>query len=311
MLVGTLWTFALEGIMSKKVAVAFVHGIGTQDKYYADGFMDNVLKACKPKVNSNDIAFKAIHWAEALQVREDALHERLRQSRQQMGWPDVRQLMVNFVADALAYQVIKDDRSVYDDVHKLYAIALRRLAQEAGGDTPLIIVAHSLGTVITSNYIYDLQYDGTFRPPKGRKKPEKRELIADEVRKEFSGTPLEQGQTLARLYTLGSPLALWSLRYTNLGKPLRLASPPVAYQTRYPEMTSQWINIYDKDDVIGYPLKSLNADYDDAVYQDLQIEVGGPVQGRTPMAHVHYDTSSKVVNLIADGIIQVWQTVNR
>ena len=33
------------------------------------------------------------------------------------------------------------------------------LAQEAGPDAPLCVIAHSLGTIIASNYIYDLQVD--------------------------------------------------------------------------------------------------------------------------------------------------------
>ena len=36
---------------------------------------------------------------------------------------------------------------------------LAELAQEAGPDAPLCVIAHSLGTIIASNYLYDLQVD--------------------------------------------------------------------------------------------------------------------------------------------------------
>jgi len=36
----------------------------------------------------------------------------------------------------------------------------------------------------------------------------------------IGNTPLERGETLTLLYTLGSPIAIWSLRYPDFGVPI-------------------------------------------------------------------------------------------
>lgn len=37
---------------------------------------------------------------------------------------------------------------------------------------------------------------------------------------------------------------------------------------------AKWFNFYDPDDVLGYPLKTINADYKKAVAKDIPINVG-------------------------------------
>jgi hypothetical protein len=286
--------FQWEGSMSRKIAVAVVHGIGTQDRDFGNELMGRILDACEVDC-PGEVVIRPIHWAGALQDKEDELLRRLRRSGQPMDWMNTRRLMIDFVADALAYQITKSDRKIYDDVHARFAAALALLARDAGADAPLCIVAHSLGTVIASNYIYDLQHP---------------HLLEEPIRQQMSGTALERGDTLARLYTLGSPLALWSLRYTDFGRPIRLPSPPVAYAARFPNLVSQWVNIYDRDDVIGFPLKSLNREYGEAVHLDLEINVGNVISRATPLSHMEYDNSQQVIRLIADGIITTWQSVN-
>jgi pimeloyl-ACP methyl ester carboxylesterase len=280
--------------MAQKVAVAVVHGIGKQDADFGNPFMERILTACEGEC-AGQIAIRPVHWADALQDKENDLVQRLRRADEPLDWMPARQLMIDFVADALAYQITKSDRNVYDAVHARFASALARLAKDAGGDAPLIIVAHSLGTVIASNYIYDLQHP---------------HLIESPVRSLMTDTPLERGETLTRLFTLGSPLALWSLRYNDFGRPIRLPSPPAAYAARHPEMSSQWLNIYDRDDVIGFPLKTLNAAYGEAVHDDLEINVGNLASRETPLSHTGYDTSKRVIRLIADGIVDSWKAVN-
>jgi hypothetical protein len=37
---------------------------------------------------------------------------------------------------------------------------------------------------------------------------------------------------------------------------------------------AKWYNFYDPDDVLGYPLKTINADYKKAVTKDIPTNVG-------------------------------------
>lgn len=284
--------------MGKKVAVAFVHGMGSHDKDFANEFMGRILDQCEPTCGT-DVIVRPVHWSPAMQNKEEELLRRLKRSDQSMSWMPIRKMLIDLLADALAYQITATDRRMYDEIHARFAGTLARLAREAGADAPLCIVAHSLGAIIASNFIYDLQYDSVDKP-----------LITEIVRASMADTPLERGETLTKLYTLGNPLALWSLRYQDFGLPIRVPSPPPAFRQTYPQMVSEWINIYDQDDVIGFPLKTLNAAYGEAVTADEQINVGGLVEFWNPGSHTEYDNSQRVINLIAAGIIQTWQTVN-
>ena len=98
---------------------------------------------------------------------------------------------------------------MYDLIHGVMAQTLHRLALQAGSSAPLSVIAHSLGTVIASNYLYDLS-----RP----------QLVSDEVKAHMDDVPLERGETLVHFFTLGSPLAVWALHHDDFGRPLTVPS---------------------------------------------------------------------------------------
>ncbi len=278
--------------MTQKIAVAVVHGIGNQAPEFADKLEDELQHLCRGTCGE-DVVIKPVYWAPAMQKKEDLLWDRL-VTGGPMGLRNVRRLAIDYVADALAYQPTADDRRTYDDIHVIYAQTLRALAEEAGEKAPLCIVSHSLGTVISSNYIYDLQ---------------KPRLISDQVRAEMADTPLERGETLNLLYTLGSPIALWSLRYRDFGKPISIPAPQL--MDHYPDLQSAWVNYYDKDDLIGFPLRDLNNAYSRAVNADIQVNVGGMLESWNPLSHLGYLSDNDVVRPIAESLINTWKTVNQ
>ena len=212
--------------MSRKIAVAVIHGIGKQTADFAGKMTAELTRNFGPEM-ANDVVFRTVFWAPVLQDAEDELIRRMKLGGP-LHYPGVRNLLIDFLADALAYQPSSDDRRAYDGIHAVFAKTLADLAIEAGPDAPLCVIAHSLGTIIASNYLYDLEVD-----------PFKR-LISDEVRELMHDNPLEQGHTLALLYTLGSPLALWSLRYREFGRPVNVPSPHLA--GLYPQISGEWVN---------------------------------------------------------------------
>src|SRR5262249_34861522 len=157
------------------------------------------------------------------------------------GYPTLRRFMIDFAADALAYLPIPGYRGIYDSIHAIVAQGIKTLAAKAGPEAPLCIIAHNLGTVIARNYLYYLQVF-----------PRKK-LICAPVRRAMGKTPLDKGETLAALFTMGSPLALWSLRFNNFGTPITVPSPELA--AYHAALQGEWTNFYDASDVIGYPLK--------------------------------------------------------
>ena len=126
---------------------------------------------------------------------------------------------LNKDAKAMIQQRIKDELKIID-----------------GDKGTVTFIAHSLGTVIASDFIYDRQEE-----------------------KDFGNFQL------GNFFTMGSPIALFALRWgaDAFNKPIRVDNP-----------NGCWINILDKDDPIAYPLKDLNKEYNDVVLADKEINVG-------------------------------------
>jgi hypothetical protein len=280
--------------MTQKIAVAVIHGVGHQSPNYSERFADN-LKALCELVCGQDIVVEPVYWSPVFKSQEETLWER-EQTGGALCYTDLRQFMISYLGDAIAYQITETDRQGYDQVHQRFADALGRLVQAAGPKAPLCVVAHSLGSVIASNYLYDLQVDP------------QRQIISSAVRDHIGPTPLERGETLTLFYTLGSPLALWSLRFQQFGKPIEVPAPGLA--GHFAGLRGEWINFYSKTDVIASPLKTLNADYARVVCADKPVEVGGLLTSWNPASHLDYWSGQSVLESIAQGLIRVWKTVN-
>lgn len=280
--------------MSQKVAVAIIHGVGRTLPGYADRMTDALVRRCRRDCGDNAV-FRSVYWSPVLQRAEETLWARMAAGGP-LHYADLRRLVIDFLADAVAYQVTPHDRSVYDAVHGVFAATLNELAREAGPTAPLCVIAHSLGTIIASNYLYDLQVE-RLRP-----------ILPDTVRAVQEPTPLETGETLSLFYTLGSPLALWSLRYGDFGRPIQVPDPRLGQHHR--ALGGEWANFYDPDDVLAFPLKPLNDAYARAVTADWPVDVGDLTTSWNPLSHLEYWDDPNVIEPIATGIRRMWQTVN-
>jgi hypothetical protein len=280
--------------MSHPLAVAFIHGIGRTAPGYSARMRRALTRRFARLIGAEGaeraLVFEEINWTAALEKREDLLWRRL-EPEAPMRYTGLRQFMIDFAGDAIAYQPAPSDRTAYDAVHREVAARLTRLAMRAGPRAPLCVVAHSLGTVIASNYFYDLL---------------KREnsFMNASVRATLNGTPLERGDTLSLLVTMGSPIALWSLRFPRYGEPLRF--PKTALLRHHPSLEPVWINLYDPDDVIGYPLRPLNAAYHAAVTEDRPVDVGSIFTRWNPLSHMGYWDDGRVAAGIAEALAEVW-----
>jgi hypothetical protein len=278
--------------MTQRIGVAVVHGVGKQGPEFVEKIAGELRSRCK-KQCGDDIVIRPVHWGGEMQAMEDELWDRLK-----VGGPldfiELRRFLIDFVGDAFAYQPSTSNRDTYDRVHSVLAKAIRGLAQEAGETAPLCVIAHSLGSIIASNYIYDLQNPW---------------LISPEVRHLMGDTPMDRGETLALLYTLGSPLAIFCLRFKDFGKPIEVPSPVLAQH--YPDLKGEWVNFYDRDDVIGFPLRTLSRAYQKVVTRDREVNVGSPFMNWTPLSHMHYWTDRDVIVPISRSLIRTWKTVNK
>jgi hypothetical protein len=279
----------------KKIAVAVVHGMGNQDADFIKR-IEADLRARTHDVCGDDVVIRPVYWAEVMRKTRNTLWQRTQEGGE-LDYDSIRTAMIHFLGDALAYQPAPKDRSIYDDMHTVYTQALHHLAQEAGETAPLVIIAHSFGTIITSNFLYDLQHPA---------------IISEQVRDQMHDSPLEKGETLVKLFTLGSPLALWSLRYSDFGVPIDV--PVSALDTHHPTLREAidcgWVNYYDKDDVIAFPIKTLNEAYEQAVSADYEVNVGNFMASWNPLSHLYYWTDDDVMTPIATYLCDLWRALN-
>ncbi len=193
-------------------------------------------------------------------------------------WKQVRQFLLSYAADAIAYstQGAKDSRyhAIPDELRR-QLVGLAVLPTGAAAARPLTVVAHSLGGVIASDFFYDLRRDGT-----------------------LAGT---LGLRLDNVFTLGNPQAIYAIR-TGIG-----GFHPRGVDDREHGM---WVNIYDPDDVLGLPLKPLNAHCDRVVHADLPVEVGS-LRGDIPhAAHMLYWEDRKIGKLLAEKLAIDWLRIS-
>ncbi|WP_420120399.1 hypothetical protein [Nakamurella sp.] len=305
-----------------RIAVLFVHGVGIREPDYARTAIAQLRKQFRVATGhpdaDRDLVIESAYWAPAVVEREDRLGRRavpgfasgwfstMNRLTQKvatgstaalvplavsglvrhvpgiprMHWPTLRWAVTNFVGDVVAYQVSPHTREVYDAVHERVREALDRLADRAP-DAPLFVVAHSLGSVIAADHFYDLS--------KGRR---------------TAGTALSGGQTLTGFYTLGSPIALWTQRDGDFARPLRI--PARTSPDPVLAAAAEWINFYDADDVLSFPLKGLSQEWDEAVDEDRSVSVGAPIIGMSPVSHVAYWNDAAVIRPIANSIAWLW-----
>ncbi|MCK6258383.1 chemotaxis protein [Fictibacillus sp. KIGAM418] len=290
--------------MSVKVGVLILHGIGNQDETYADDFMHSLKHSFGQKIASfhhapeTQIEMVPVFWGGVFNEREEDLWTSM-DKKISLNYAPLRQFVIRFFGDAIAYQPAPISSSHlnpnYERVHETVAKGLHTLRNKAGDQTPLSVVSHSLGTVIASNYFYDLQFI-----------PEK---IPDSIKSLKSNNPLENGETLSSFYTMGTPMPLWTLRYSDFDSPIRVPSPH--FKKHCSHVQGEWVNFYDQDDVIAFPLKTLNEEYSRSVTKDIEVNTGNLFASWSPLSHLYYFKTDKIIDHISSSLSKLWKTINK
>jgi hypothetical protein len=262
--------------------IVFVHGIGEQQSgsYSAfgerlrDAYESAVQNTGKPKLASDSFEWEEAYWADITQPDQQVM-------KSKAGMKGIlRQFSIGSIGDVVAYSKLPYPPDKYGEIQKRFAETINKLSQKAkkNADTQasLTVIAHSLGSVIASDGIYDLT----------------------------SKNALPQNLKLDNFFTMGSPIALYGLRYglVNFTKPIR------------PKL---WVNFYYPQDLIAFPLKTLNPAYASAVAEDNSLSPGGGVgfisglirqfEAMLPLvgiaSHSWYFTDTRVINKIAESLV--------
>lgn len=273
----------------KKLCLAVVHGIGLQRRGYSNNFTFEVRSRFK-KITGADLITKEIIYADVLDHVEERLWQRVEKSHVKLRYKTGREFFITYIADAILYQRLPGNNGPYTKIHSQIMKQMTELARDVDQDTNLCIVAHSMGSVVMSNILWDMT-----KRPEGV-------ILNESMRRELIPATWDLVDRLQYLWTLGSPIAIWSAIHEE---PKPIAVP--GKSLRHRGLNTGWRNILDPDDVIAYPLSGLGSEW--KFVQDIRLNVGDSFTGWNPLSHIMYWSSNAVIDLVVSDLVRSYESL--
>ncbi len=253
--------------MSKDVALITLHGMGRRNERYFSELEAGLQRQLGPRWER--VAFHPIDYADLLQTPQDHLwRAMISHPQNEMDYTRLRQFMLYGFGDAgsLEHSARKEKskpEGVYYKVQALIQQTLRNVLHDFDGqvDRPIVIVAHSLGCQVISNYLWDAQHDY--------------HIFAVLAADQSEGADFMRLKTAQNLITTGCNIPLF---VAGLEKRICFERPNPKFH---------WDNYYDPDDILGWPLQQLDQSYA-VIVQDHVVEVGRRWASWTPLSHSYY-----------------------
>ena len=211
--------------MARRIGILTVHAMGDQTPDFDSDLRKGLLARLDAEAR-RDIRFKGIYYQDLLQVQQEAILERMKPSK--LRWRGTRRFFMQSFSDATTYQYRSTYKSsVYSKVHNRIRDLVDELSKELGSEEcPLVIIAQSLGCHVISNYIWDAQR-------------------ARAIWKDQPPTEFQKLGTTEHMLTTGCNIPFFVSGFDDI----QAITPP---NGRF-----RWTNFYDRDDVLGWPLKPL------------------------------------------------------
>lgn len=265
-----------------KIALITIHGMGRTETNYASELRSELESRLGDKFAQ--VAFHSIYYQGILQPNEDRVFGEMAK-KGEIDWIKLRKFLLFGFGDAAGLENGKEQKG---SVYELAQIEIAKTLHKAliDLDDPkkkVILIGQSLGCQVISNYIWDAQQAtdkvrygiwkniAEYLPEIGELPPDKQQFV--------------RLQSLHRLYTTGCNIPIFVAAHAK-EQILPISSPNPGFR---------WVNYYDPDDVLGWPLGPLSDEYDSLV-RDFAINAGNPfTKGWNPMSHGEYWTDSDVL----------------
>jgi len=277
--------------MAQDVILISVHGMGDTPDDFDAGFKDAIARRLGP-ADWSRVYYDRVYYQGVLQDNQEAVFAQMK-ARSEIDWIKLRKFLLFGFSDAAGLERrAQDAGSPYEQTQQIILDTLDRCFDFVGDALPVVIVAHSLGCQVVSNYLWDAQRtaasQGVFAGggptdvPSGSKKDKFRRL-----------------RSLRYLYTTGCniPIFVAGLAQNKIKAP----------KTATGGYSILWKNFYDEDDVLGWPMKPLSSEHRRAVYRDIQVNANGGLLGTlagswNPLSHSAYWTDGDVLTPLARDI---------
>jgi hypothetical protein len=270
--------------MTAKVGVLVIHGAGGATFTRQEKFISKLHKYFDRKnFPKETIAFEHIDWYHPTESHQQEIWNRLSGAGYRLRSNMLRKFIMFLVGDMVAYTGIPNrESSTYKETHTMIFKHLQDLQAKTHEKAPLVILASSLGASLITDYIWDRQ--------KGHKPT-------------LGSTPFEKLETLTAMYLLGNNIPLYATAYhpDNL-EPITF--PPEKLDSKYKPLTT-FINIFDRHDPLGFPLKPLNDQYNQVVSEDKEMNVGNIFTSWNIGSHLAYWNSRKIRKLIGNYLMNL------
>jgi hypothetical protein len=275
-----------------QTALLTVHGMGETPRDYAEKLFEAVAARLGPL--SAQVAFRSIYYQDILKPNQETVWAKVSETTH-LRYADLRRFLLFGFGDAAGLENRKEiDGSVYEMAQEAIARQLLAVARHDPA-TSVVFLAQSLGCQVLSSYVYDAQkaaaggqvgagiwkdIDAWARRALGERltEPEKRFLA---------------GATCSAFVTTGCNIPIFCAAHKQMD--IRPIARPTA---RF-----EWINLYDPDDALGWPLQPLSPGYA-ALVDDRAINAGQGVvtwilKSWNPLSHSAYWADAQVLDLLA------------
>lgn len=253
-----------------KLAVLAIHGIGDTRTGYSAALEKRLRRELG--AYSSHLCFVEIDYQKHLHGNQTRLWERVGGS---LRWLFIRRFLLFYFGDAAAvlYNSAATGSVYLKTQETVRQAAADALAQLDGPECPVVVVAQSFGCQIISSYLWDAQHG------KGV----------------WAGSDDDPYTTFLKLGTV---------RYfmtTGCNIPLIVSGLTKVEPFEKPNADFRWLNFYDADDPLGWPLEHLYSyDRDEqARPEDVSVNVGGVLRHWNPLSHSAYWTSPSFIEPVA------------
>ena len=286
-----------------------VHGMGVTQPDYAEPMKAKLKQAFGDRYDN--LTIRPVYYQGLLQENEEAVWSRV-DAKSKVHYDDLRRFLLFGFGDAAGLETRKSDtNSVYEMAQQEIARALIDVYMTCGKDCIVVFLTQSLGCQVLSNYIYDGQkskHGGAVEAGIWRDLGHTRAVLG--LAKAVPGHKKTVAEVLNEPEMLSFLRAetCWARVSTGCNIPIFVAAHKTMnikpIQRPNGSTTFQWLNFYDPDDVLGWPLQPLSPEYE-ALVEDRPINAGHGarnwiLKSWNPLSHSTYWTDNSVIKPLAD-----------